>query len=387
MLKRFENIPEFDRFLQAVREEYQQQGTFFLDEHYIRQLHSVCRLFPRILDDVLAEASAVRADREASEYALFVGRALEHRELLKRYLPLFTFPEEEYPFFPLLCLLPAIPKIHSFLQSRRLPEDVILATLGQFEDCVFLYSLRYDRLGLHKKYFDWLQHYVDFEILNINRLRFEILTLEDPIYLLRSRSTGKQVLLMGGPQMNRHGLYADTPPAEEAAFQAVFSETEMAYTGTMISDAGRCLPEVSYFPKSEYQLILQPGDTCLSVHIPVEGDFSPDACEASYTRALEIFQKHFPELSIKAFHCHSWMMAPELESMLKPQSRILSFSHPYLRYPIPTRGEDVFYFVFLLKFKDYADMAEDTSLRRALKQRYLRGEYLYEYGGVISLAE
>lgn len=78
------------------------------------------------------------------------------------------------------------------------------------------------------------------------------------------------------------------------------------------------------------------------------------------------------------------MMAPELDTILKPDSRILSFSSKYLRYPIPTQGEDVLNFVFLLKYKTYEDLAEDTSLQRALKKRYLHGQYLYEYGGVFT---
>lgn len=79
------------------------------------------------------------------------------------------------------------------------------------------------------------------------------------------------------------------------------------------------------------------------------------------------------------------MMAPELETMVKPTSNILSFQRRYLRYPIPTQGEDVLYFVFLTKFKTYADMAEDTSLRRALKKLYVSGQCLYEYGGICTV--
>lgn len=384
MLKEFENHPEFSEVLQTAKQEYAQSGTFFLEDSYILQLQEAYQLFPRILEEVRCAAAAVRADAEAACYALFVCRAMANREVFLKNLPLFTFPEEQYPFYPLLCLLHCIPDIHRFLKGRDLPEDVIQYTLNQFECCVFLYHLRYDRLGLHKRYFDWLQHYVDHEIININRLRFEILTLEDPIYLLRHRKSGEQVLLMGGPRMNRQGLYADTPPVEEAAFTAAFRETDHSYCGNIVSCAGRCTSETGEFSKEDYELILQPGDTCLSVHIPNEGDFSPETCEACYRRAAELFRTHFPELTIKAFHCHSWLMAPELEGILKPGSRITAFSRKYLRYPIPTQGEDVFYFVFLSKFKTYADMLEDTSLRRALKQLYLKGEYLYEYGGIFT---
>lgn len=385
MLTPFENHPEFSGILQSVRQEYAREGVFFLRDTYLRQLHRDLQLFPRTIDAICQDAAAIRQDPEMALYALFVVRAMEHRQLFWKHLPLFPFPDAEHPFLALLCLIPAIPKIHAFLRQRSLPEDVIHSTLGQFEACVFIYSLRFDRPGLSKRYFDFLQRYVDHEILNINRLRFEILSLPDPIYLLRHRTTGKEVLLMGGPEMNRHGLYADTPPLEAAAFTCVFRETAEHFVGTAVSPFGRCLPEVREFPKAEYELVLRPGDTCLSVHIPDEGDFSTESCERSYARAAEIFSKHFPELNVKAFHCHSWMMAPELETMLKPGARITVFSRKYLRYPIPTKGEDVLNFVFLLKFRTYQDMAEDTSLQRALKKRYLNGQFLYEYGGIFTL--
>jgi len=41
-------------------------------------------------------------------------------------------------------------------------------------------------------------------------------------------------------------------------------------------------------------------------------------------------------------------------------------------------------FVFLLKYKTYADLAEDSSLQRALKKLYVNGKYLYEYGGIFT---
>ena len=382
MLKPFEIHPEYRDLFQTVQKEYQETGVFFLEESYLRNLNDQLTLFPGTIDSICADAAAIRRDPQTARYALFVVRAMEHRHLFLKNLSLFTFPDKEYPFLALLCLIPSIPGIHRFLQERNLPEDVICSTLGQFEACVFIYSQRFDRPGLNKRYFDWLQHYVDFKILNIGRLRFEILTLEDPIYLLRHRETGEQRLLMGGPEMNSHGLYADTPPLGAPAFRACFRETDAFYEGTPVSCRGRCLAQTARFSKDVYDLILRPGDICLSVHIPDTGDFSRQSCEMSYARALAIFREQFPEITVKAFHCHSWMMAPELDTMLKADSRILAFNRDYIRYPIPTQGQDVLNFVFLLKYKTYDDLAEDTSLQRALKALYVNGQYLYEYGGI-----
>ena len=91
-----------------------------------------------------------------------------------------------------------------------------------------------------------------------------------------------------------------------------------------------------------------------------------------------MFERHFPEINAKGFHCRSWTMSPELCEVVKPGSNLLTFQSAYLRYPVPTKGEDVLNFVFQLRFTCYADLPEDTSLQRALKKRYLAGGYLYE---------
>jgi hypothetical protein len=77
------------------------------------------------------------------------------------------------------------------------------------------------------------------------------------------------------------------------------------------------------------------------------------------------------------------MLAPELAEFLRPTSNLLGFQRDYLPYPVPSEGEDVFVFVFGTHPRDLSTLPEDTSLRRALKQLYLDGGYLYEYCGVI----
>ena len=130
--------------------------------------------------------------------------------------------------------------------------------------------------------------------------------------------------------------------------------------------------------------MLGKGDAVLSVHIPVEGDFSKAACLESYRRARAVFARFFPELDVKGFVCYSWMMSPELKDYMKPGSRVLDFASQYIRFPIHTEGEDVLNFVFYLKFKSYEDLPEDTSLQRGLKKLYLEGGRLYEYGGIFA---
>ena len=376
---------EFDEIYAAACREYASDGAFLMDEAFLRRLQAEYNAFPRVEGPLLAAAAELRADKEAALYALFVWRAMERRELFLSKLALFDFPKS-HPFLSFLCLLPAIPPMVAELRARGLPADVIAQTVRQFEDCVFLYFKRFDHLGLSKRYFDHMQLYVDGEEINVGRLRFQRSKLHFPVYLLEQTATGRQMLLFGEGEMRADGLYADTPPPmAEGGFSAVFRDEADAYVGTPVGVDGKCRRTPARFPKGEYRIALRPGDDCISVHIPDTGPLTPEACEESYRRAAEIYRRHYPGFSPRAFQCHSWMLAPELAEMLKPDSRLLAFQRRYLRHPIYTAGEDVMNFVFNLRFTSLADLPEDTSLQRALKRRYLAGGYLYEYGGVFLL--
>lgn len=356
-------------------------GVFFLEADYLTRLQGKCNVFPRSIGLLQAEAAAIRQHEAASRYALFLCRAMEQRALFLQHLSALQLPQA-YPLMGLLCFAPAIEKIWEELSAKALPADVITDSVQQFEVCVFLQQERTGVLGMGKRYFDHMQGYLDGKMLNVGRLRFERKKNKE-VYLLQRKKDGKRVLFLANGVMNADGLYADTPPVLGRAFDAFFREDRTAFTGTPVNERGRVLATPVTLSKSEYEVVLAPGDAILGVHIPAWGAFNREICAESYARAREIFSRLYPDERYRAFHCHSWMLAPELGGMLKPTSNLLAFQEPYLRYPAHTKGEDVFVFVFGKRPADLKDLPEDTSLRRMLKERYLAGGYLYEYCGII----
>ena len=376
---------EFQAVYEEALAEFERVGVFFLKEDYLRDVQEKCNAFPRTMERVLHEAQALRARPEEALYALFLCRAMEHRDLFLRYLPVFDFPKGS-PFLAFLCLVPSVVGTWEDLVARGVPADVVAATVNQYEDCLFVYKERFDDLGMNKRYFDHLQGYVDKKYMNVGRLRYEIKPLGG-VYLLKSKKDGKRVVFLADAPMNDLGLYRDTPPLREGGFQAFFREDGDFFEGTPVGESGRCQSEVVRLPKEEYEILLRPGDMILDAHIPGHAPLTTELCTQSYARARALFVKHFPEYEAKGFCCHSWTMSPELCEVLKPGANLLVFQQPYLRYPIQTKGEGVLNFVFFLRYTTFADLPEDTSLQRALKARYLRGERLYEYGGVIPFGD
>lgn len=369
--------------LEEAKQEYAREGVFFLKREYILALQKKTNAYPRLVALLCEQAERLLADADAALYALFVCRAMQQRELFCKCLADIDFPVKRHPLLAFFSFLPAIDELWEFLAAKGIPQDVAVATVQQFEACVYVFEERFDYLGMNKRYFDHMQGYVDHKFLNAGRLRYEIIDLHH-LFVIEHKKDGRRVLFLQDAEMNAAGLYQGTPPEDGApGFLAYFKETQAYFEGTPVQENGRCAPTCARFDKNEWRLILQPGDCCISVHIPAPGPLTKELCDESYALARKLFAKHYPEIAPKAFHCHSWMMAPELAEVMKPTSKVLEFQRPYLKYPAHTKGDDVLNFVFKLRFTSYADLPEETSLQRALKARYLAGGYLYEYCGII----
>ena len=130
---------------------------------------------------------------------------------------------------------------------------------------------------------------------------------------------------------------------------------------------------------------LDPDDPVINVHIPRKTSLTPENCELAYKECARIVKRIFPDFKYKAFVCFSWMMDAQLKDMLKPESNIVKFQSRFELFSrnIPTDG--IFNFIFGYPAgitPDYNELAEDTSLRRALKEHLLAGGQIYADGGI-----
>lgn len=377
----------FEGVLTEALDEYQKHGVFFLEDTYPDHVNAAAGCLSNTLEALKAAAKSLRGNEKLALYALFLHRAMDRRQLFTRHLQSFDFPageEAEKRLLPFLVLLPRIAELFTKLKARKVPEDIIAASLRQFEDCAFLTRERTGSLGYLKRYFDHMQLYVDEKILNIGRLRFEMVpALESNVLVLRN-PLGEKAVLFDGVEINSAGRLWGTPPEKEneSHLTATVKETETAFSGFRAEESGNCAGSFSEYPKDVWKCALKKGDPVLSVHIPNKGALTKEACEESYRRAQAVFAACYPEFSYKAFHCHSWMLDPQLRCFLPESSNILAFQRKFTPYAGESQGEDVFNFVFKLQFKEYKDMPEDTSLQRALKRHYLDGKYIYEYEGI-----
>ncbi|HEV2127238.1 MAG TPA: acyltransferase domain-containing protein [Thermomicrobiales bacterium] len=127
----------------------------------------------------------------------------------------------------------------------------------------------------------------------------------------------------------------------------------------------------------------RPDETVLSIHVPdSKGPLTPEACDASIACAHQFFAEHFPEERYRFAVCHSWLLDPQLNRCLRPDSNIVRFQERFeLADRLTEADRSIVQFVFGPVPDDPADLPQRTSLERAVREHLLAGEHWYVRNG------
>ncbi|MBR7165449.1 MAG: hypothetical protein IKD18_04135 [Clostridia bacterium] len=288
---------------------------------------------------------------------------------------------------PLYGLLPSVEDAYKEYVTRGFTHEQALVNLEGFK--INLEVVENHILGVPgftDLYANWCVLYIKCKIFYHHGLNFEIHT--SPSYnafVLKNKKSGALLPVFGNEiSIHKSGIPLGSNGAEEeeGSFIARFEETKTEYVG---NPSRNILVEQKRerFSKEEWELVYQPGDHDLSVHIPRNTDFSPEAVSRSLTEALELTKRCYPEWEPKAFYCCSWLLSPILQDILGTESKISSFALRYTRYPRKSEGKSPMSYVYPLGVKSYEELPENTSLQRGLKKVYLNGDFVYDTSGVI----
>ncbi|MBE5782494.1 MAG: hypothetical protein E7329_04160 [Clostridiales bacterium] len=349
-------------------------------------------LFKESRQEILMAAEEILQNKEIALLTCLIDRAL-----LSGNPALYTPGETELPFGKDLAhrfylLIPIIRRIPAIIERYReicISDEVIFATLQEYETCLEIFRLHNGYTGFDKRYYKWTLRVMNSTLFRIGRFNFEVKTFQHSVCGFRHQD-GRIMVLADGMRLHKSGQVLGSAGCdeEEGAFDAVITETEDAYVGFPADEMGRIKKEPIRLSKAEWSPVLRRGDDVISVHIPRAGALTKEACEASYETAWKLLRKCFPEHDFKAIICCSWMMDRQLQKLLKPTSNIVSFQNRYMPYPCKSAGGAVFIFVFQfpvgtdLEKIDYQALPEDSSLRKAVKELYLSGGAIYENGGI-----
>ncbi len=112
------------------------------------------------------------------------------------------------------------------------------------------------------------------------------------------------------------------------------------------------------------------------MHIPRSGPLTRESVDDSFAAATDFFARYFPEYPTRDFICRSWLLDPQLATLL-PGSNLAEFQQRWRLYGYTQPGDpDVFFFVFNQRGQvDPATLPRDTTLRRAIADGLAAGRH------------
>ena len=287
---------------------------------------------------------------------------------------------------PVFLLIPLVDRAVEEYQRRGFSREEAIGFMKVFRGDIGINVRRHGRPGLDRTYYDWITLYVFAIIFPCGGFLFNIGRNRKDNYVLRNKKDGKVVVLLDDRSVHRSGYILGTAGMtdEEGAFHTSVTETETEWIGNAVGDDCLLQREARHFSKAEWTLEVAPGDCALSIHIPRNGDLAPEKAHAAIEAAFCHARTYYKEYDVKAIQCGSWLLNPGLGEIVGPHAKISVFGGLFQRYPIPSNGKSVFNFVFQASVNpDIKSLPENTSLQKALKEKYLAGGYHYDFGGYI----
>ena len=374
----------FDGIYGKLKDTYEAHASTILSDQYITKTLSDCFALASFTQEILSAAEKVR---ENPAMCLLVCIMEEWVRRGAEDIADYKAPTGEGVAFDFLHLFPMItttPDTVAHFRERNVPEDIIAATMQEYDFCVDMLLRNTGRPAFDKGRLNWMLRVAKSEMIRIGRFKYDLPAKRVSGMRAYKNSAGEICVLADKVDVHRSGKILGSAGCTdvEGSFRAEVSETEDKIIGYPVVD-GLITNEKCELEKPEWSLCLSENDDVVFVHIPPRESFDVAAMEDSYARAREIFAKHYPDRPYAAFFCRSWLMSRDLRKVLKPTSNILAFQDKYIHYPGLCGGTQVFNNVFPKTGvpADYNDLPEETSLQRNVKQLYLNGGYIRNDNG------
>ncbi|MFS0726020.1 acyltransferase domain-containing protein [Paenibacillus sp. 1P07SE] len=221
----------------------------------------------------------------------------------------------------------AYPKLAALYRERGYPEQVLAATLRDFDIRVHNYRGMYGRAGIDD--YNWLTLHMTASLVQLGRLQYVFDKRSNyGTRIYRSRRDGALLVVAeGGQPINDKGFISH----EDPVFHTVLTEDEERITAHLINVCGDVLRDQTVLDLQEYECLLRDGDPVIDIHIPAEGKLDIDACRSSLDEAWTFAQRYYPDMAYRGFVCASWLLSDELAETLPPASNLVRFSSLFTR--------------------------------------------------------
>lgn len=292
--------------------------------------------------------------------------------------------------FYYLLILSGMPLLMRRYQEKGWPDSLRDEIMSDVSVWVAHHKRNFGTPGLAWMVMSWFQGHINLELVGFGRLQFNTkLIFSCPVMAFRHYEKGTlKVLYAADKRFTAAGILDDLQeePAE-GSWISSFRETEEAWTGNPIRPDGFTEPETITLLKSEWELVLKPGDPVINIHIPESGPLVNKACHESMIRAREFFAQYLPDYRWKAFFCDSWLLDPQLPEILDANSNILAFQKHGYMIPFPHEADTIFR---CFGVKGARDGIGTVPMRSTLQQRmarFLKDGRRFHYGAAFLLKD
>lgn len=299
---------------------------------------------------------------------------------LKGWPTLDGFLGELSGMFYFLVGLGAIPLVRAHHRRLGIPESTTRDTCQQIRvESIPFYAGQYGKFGVDYPQLEWLSHYTHEPYFRLGRLEF---WLEEnkvcKVRAFRHRKSGRVVALAleGTPFSSDGSIFAEE---KDVKWRARYEETANAFAGNVITPYGIGTRWRVSLPKAEWELALQPGDLCLTTHIPNGGHLTPEACAESVRLAQEFFPRHFPEARPKGLVSQSWLFNNQLHQVFPAGSNVVQFQRQFYAVPLSSGPWNGLWFIFLRKgAPDAESWPRNTTPQRLIFDFLTKGHHWRE---------
>lgn len=262
-----------------------------------------------------------------------------HSELVKKSIALinkqdnralFVLFDKGYkelgPLYPLVLIYSLYPAIVALYERLGIAESIRQATLSDIAIWVKTYEEQHSGdTGLDR--YGWICRHLCAKVLRLGRLQFEqgLFRFPHSIYYdterLSYRTFAQEDLVCNPEGYIGNDSDSCSWTTRSSVAEGFLSAHEVDQEKGSIS-----LAAVSV-PLSSLKLICTQDTPILAVHIPEGESLTPSLVDASFSLAQAMFN---PTL----FVCDSWLLDPELSSVLPSESNICHFMQRFKKFPV-----------------------------------------------------
>lgn len=370
--------------LEFLRAEYIDGGNLYLklDRDKLKALHDVARIVSKNRDGVFLLWL---------NHILFFSGPINGKKTAR-----FDFPDYEKilgikpvphisfnGMFGVLILMTGLTRLISHYRDSHIKDEILIDTLSDFAIWMDDFHGKYNKWGIEQ--FWWIYNHLNADLYRLGRLQYLKGSFTGQLHIFKNKVTSRVVALSQGSVLFRSdGQIEGTCSVYEGegALTTFYDEDEKYFTGNYVSPRGHVENRIIRLERNIWGKVMEKNDPVLDCHIAAGEKLTHEACGESLKRAVD-FYREFPFVG---FMCSSWLLDPQLQLILPPDSNIVRFQRELYLYPVKADDKQTFERVFNDSSENLDKLKPVTSMQRAILEYVKKGNKMH-YGSMFFLKD